>query len=90
MEKFRPRVNKQINSAHRAAHYLRPINLHKRLDLLRRTETLDFLKQYPSCSKHATFETEFYIIFAKRVMYSDLMWMPAKKLRTHPCSGEKW
>lgn len=60
MEKFRPRLNKQINSAHRAAHYLHPINLHKRLDLLRQTEILAFLKHYTPRQKHAALETEFY------------------------------
>lgn len=60
IEKFRLRLNKQINSAHRAAHYLHPINLHKRLDLLRQIEILAFLKEYTPRPKHAALETEFY------------------------------
>ncbi len=60
MEKFRPRLNKQINSAHRSAHYLHPANLHKRLDLLTQNEILAFLKQYTPRPKHAALENEFY------------------------------
>lgn len=60
MEKFRPRLNKQINSAHRSAHYLHPANLHKLLDLLRQNEILAFLKQYTPRPKHAALENEFY------------------------------
>lgn len=60
MEKLRPRLNKQINSAHRSAHYLHPANLHKRLDLLRQNEILAFLKQYITRPKHAALENKFY------------------------------
>ena len=60
MEKFRPRLNKQINSAHRSAHYLHPMNVHKRLDLLRQNKILAFPKKYTPCTKHAALENEFY------------------------------
>ena len=42
MEIFRPQLKKQTNSAHRSVHYLHPMNLHKRLDLLRQNEILAF------------------------------------------------
>ena len=60
MEKFRPRLNKQVNSAYRSAHYLHPMDLHKRLDLLSQNEILPFLNQYTFRPKHAALENEFY------------------------------
>lgn len=58
--KFHSRLNKQINLAHHAAHYLHPINLHKRLDLSRQTEILVFFKLYTPRLKHEGLEAEFY------------------------------
>ena len=47
MEKFRPRLNKQINSAYCSAHYLHPSDLHKRLDFQDKTRFLLFLNNTP-------------------------------------------
>ncbi len=58
-------LNKQINSAHRSANYLDPMNLQKRIDLLRRNKILIFLKQNTAHSKHAVVENELYSLCKK-------------------------
>ena len=73
IEKFRPWLKKQINLAHRSTHYLHPMNLHKRLDLLRQNEILAFCKQYIPRPKHAALENEFYDFREKSGVFGPLV-----------------
>ncbi len=69
MEKFRLWLNKQINLAHRSAHYFHLANLHKRLDLLIQNKILAFPKQYTPCPKHTVLENEFYDFRKKKGVF---------------------
>lgn len=58
--RFRQRLNRQLNSSHRTAHYLHQLHITKPLDMLKQAEILGFLRAHSSSSEHTQIENEFY------------------------------
>ena len=59
--RFRQRLNKQTNPAHRVAHYLHPENIHKPLDKFKQGEILVFfMKRHTTRNQQAQIGNEFY------------------------------